>query len=176
MGAGLFWGVILIVIGLSIIFRFFFDISIMRIVFAVIIILVGIKILVGKPKVFSTGNENQVLFGERTFRASSFEQSEHNTIFGKSVFDFRDIKKLEPGRNKIEVNTVFGSTEIILPDTIAVRIKADAVFAAAQMPNGNSVAFGTINYNSDNAITASDYLYIEANVVFGDLKIRNSSY
>jgi len=173
MGAGLFWGVILIVIGLSIIFRVFFDISILRIVFAVVIILFGIKILIHKPKVFHSGEENHVFFGERIFRPNSVDQGEYNTIFGKSVYDFRDMKNLKPGKNKLEINTVFGSTEIILPDTLAVRIKADAVFAAAHMPNGNSVAFGTINYNSENAVSASDYLYIEANVVFGDLKFRN---
>lgn len=173
MGAGLFWGIILIVIGLSIIFRVFFDISIFRIVFAVVIILVGIKILIGKPKVFYHHGENQVIFGEQTFRSKNLDQNEYNTIFGKSVYDFRDIKNLEPGRNRIEVNTVFGSTEIIIPDSLPVRIKADAAFAAARMPNGNSVAFGTINYNTDNAVNANDYLYIEASVVFGDLKVRN---
>jgi predicted membrane protein len=173
MGAGLFWGIILIVIGLSIIFRVFFDISILRIVFAVAIILVGIKILIGKPKIHISHKENQVLFGERSYRTTSVDQTEYNTIFGKSVYDFRDIKKLDTGKNRIEVNTVFGSTELILPDSVPVRIKADAAFAAAQMPNGNSVAFGTINYNNEIADSASDYLYIEANVVFGDLKVRN---
>jgi predicted membrane protein len=173
MGAGLFWGIILIVIGLSIIFKVFFDISILRIVFAIVIILFGIKILIGKPKVFYHHGENQVLFGERSYKASSVEQTEYNTIFGKSVYDFRDIKNLSPGKNKLEVNTIFGSTELIVPDSIPVRIKADAAFAAARMPNGNSVAFGTVNYNSNNADTSKDYLYIEANVVFGDLKVRN---
>jgi predicted membrane protein len=173
MGAGLFWGIILIVIGLSIIFRVFFDISIMRIVFAVVIILIGIKILVGKPKFFSSHDENQVLFGERAYKATSVGQTEYNTVFGKSVYDFRDIKKLDSGKNRIEVNTVFGSTELIIPDSIPVKIKADAAFAAARMPNGNSVAFGTINYNNESADSAGDYLYIEANVVFGDLKVRN---
>jgi len=172
MGPGLFWGVVLIVIGLSIIFKVFFDISILRIVIAIIIILFGIKVLIGKPRIFTHCNKDQVVFGERIFRAGSVEQTEYNTVFGKSVYDFRNIKNLKPGRNKIEVNTVFGSTEIIISDTIAVKIKADAVFAAASMPNGNSVAFGTINYDSDSVVNASSYLYIEANVVFGDLKVR----
>jgi predicted membrane protein len=172
MGAGLFWGIILIIIGLSIIFRMFFDISVFRILIAVVIILFGIRILIGKPNLFSKHQDNQVIFGEKNVQSTPVNNSEYNTIFGKSVYDFRQISNLSPGRTKLEVNTIFGNTEIILPNNIAVKIKADAVFGSAIMPNGNTIAFGTLYYNSPESDTSSSHLYIEANVVFGSLEIK----
>jgi predicted membrane protein len=173
MGAGLFWGIILIVIGLGIIFRMIFDISIFRVIFAVLIILFGIRILIGKqPNLFSTHSENQVIFGEKNIQSTPANNTEYNTIFGKSVYDFSQINKLSPGRTKLKVNTIFGSTQILLPDSIPLKIKADAVFGSACMPDGNTMAFGTVNYNSINSDSAPSYLYIEASVVFGNLDIR----
>jgi len=172
MGTGLFWGIILIVIGLSIIFRMIFDISLFRIIIAVAIILFGIRILIGKPNLFSSHDENQVIFGEKSFHSAPVNNTEYNTIFGKSVYDFRKINNLSPGRTKLKVNTIFGGTEILLPESIPVNIKADAVFGSACMPNGNTISFGTVHYNSANSDTASSYLYIEAGVVFGSVEIK----
>jgi predicted membrane protein len=172
MGTGLFWGIILIVIGLSIIFRMIFDISIFRIIIAVAIILFGIRILIGKPNVFTSHDENQVIFGEKSVQSNLINNTEYNTIFGKSVYDFRKISNLSPGRTKLKVNTIFGSTEIILPESLPVKIKADAVFGAAIMPNGNTMSFGTVHYNSANSDSASSYLYIEGSVVFGSVDIK----
>jgi predicted membrane protein len=173
MGTGLFWGIILIVIGLSIIFRIVFNVGIFRIVIAILIILFGIKVLIGKPNLFFSHNdENQVIFGEKFVQSDPANNSEYNTIFGKSVYDFRQIISLSPGRTKIKVNTIFGDTEILLPESIPVKIKADAVFGSATMPNGNAVAFGTVKYNSENSDTSSTYLYIEGAVIFGSLEIK----
>jgi predicted membrane protein len=145
MGAGLFWGIVLIIFGLSIIF------SIFRVIFAVVIILFGIRVLIGKPNFFSTHSENQVIFGEKNVQSAPVNNTEYNTIFGKSVYDFRHIDNLSPGRTKLKVNTIFGSTQILLPDTLPVKIKADVVFGSVTMPDGNTMAFGTVNYNSLNA-------------------------
>jgi hypothetical protein len=172
MGPGLFWGIILIILGISIIFRMFFDISVFRILIAFAIILFGIRVLIGKPNLFSKNNENQVIFGDKFIQADPLTNTEYNTIFGKSVYDFRKMGSLSPGRTKITANTIFGSTELILPDSIPVKIKAEAVFGSASMPNGNTVAFGSVLYNSPGSESASDFLYIEANVVFGNLVIK----
>ena len=172
MGAGLFWGLILIIIGLSIIFRIFFDINILRIVIAVIFILIGIKILIGRPVLHTSGRENTVFFGERRNTASPVDGMDYNTVFGKTVYDLRNLDSLPDPRTRITVNTVFGNTEIWLSPALPVKIKADAVFATASMPNGNSVAFGSTAYSSHNAADSASVLEIEAHVVFGALLIK----
>lgn len=174
MGAGLFWGLILIIIGLSIIFKVIFDISIFRIVIAVVFILIGIKILIGKPilKASMSADENVVIFGERTYKTVPVHGTEYNTIFGKTIYDLRDVKKLDELHTKLTFNTIFGSSEVILPDSIPVKIKTDAVFSGAIMPNGNTIAFGTSKYSSENIMTDAQLLDIEAHVVFGAMNIR----
>jgi len=70
MGAGLFWGIILIAIGLSIIFKVIFGISIFRIVIAGAFILLGIIILIGKPVFHLHRGDQDVIFGEKTYKSS----------------------------------------------------------------------------------------------------------
>jgi len=169
MGAGLFWGIILIALGLSIIFKVIFGISIFRIVIAAAFILLGIVILIGKPSFNSKRDDRDVIFGEKKYKMSQMQNSEYNTIFGKTVYDFRDIDSLPPGKTKLKFNTIFGSTDILLPSNIPVQIKADAVFSAAKLPNGNTVAFGNASYKSASSDTSSSSLYIETSVVFGGI-------
>ncbi|MBN1599535.1 MAG: hypothetical protein JW894_14670 [Bacteroidales bacterium] len=172
MGVGLFWGIILIVIGLSIIFKVLFDIHIFRIVVAVVFILIGIKILIGKSSFSSNNDENNVFFIERTERSAPVNNGEYNTIFGRTIYDFRKIDSLPQIKTKVKFNTIFGKTEILLPTHMAVRIKADAVFSAVSLPNGNTVAFGTANYDSEETDSTKQVIIIEANAVFGGLEIR----
>ena len=172
MGAGLFWGIILIVIGLSVIFKVIFDVSIFRIVLAIAFILIGVKLLIGKPIIHHEGKNDHVIFGERSFRSNPEHGADYNTVFGKTVYDFREMDTLTDRKTKITLNTVFGSTEVILPPELPVVIKTEAVFSSARMPNGNTIAFGDANYASKVADPDSATLYIEAHVVFGGLDIR----
>jgi predicted membrane protein len=172
MGAGLFWGIILIIIGLSIILRLVFDVNIVRIVVAILFILIGVRLLVGGPVIHHQGDENQVIFGERNYNSDPVHGVEYNTIFGKTVYDFRQTKLLPEKRTRIKFNTVFGSTEVFLPPEMAVRLKADAVFATASMPNGNTVAFGSTTYESHVERTDTSLLVIDASVVFGSLIVK----
>ena len=172
MGTGLFWGIILIIIGLSIIFRVIFDVNIFRIVLAIVFILIGIKLLIGRPVFRHEGKDDHVIFGERTIRSNPLHGADYNTVFGKTVYDFRDMDKLTDRKTKITLNTVFGSTEVILPPELPVIIHADAVFSSARLPNGNTIAFGSSDYSFKSTQPDTSALYIEAHVVFGGLDIR----
>ncbi len=172
MGTGLFWGIILIVIGLSIIFKIFFDVNIFRIVLAIAFILIGVKLLIGGPFVHHQGREADVIFGEKTIRENPIHGTDYNTVFGKTIYDFRDMDTLSARKTKIKFNTVFGSTEVYLPPDLAVVIQAEAAFSSLRLPNGHNIAFGSSEYSSNKAQSDVSALYIEAHVVFGGLEIR----
>jgi predicted membrane protein len=172
MGAGLFWGAILIVLGLSLILRVFFDISVFRIIIAFVLIFIGIKLLIGKNIFNSTCDENHIFSGERVYKAMPHNNSEYNNVFSKTLYDFREVDSLKTTRTKVSFNTVFGDTEILLPKGINVQVKVDAVFASAKLPNGNTIAFGTANYTSENFDASAPQLIVEANVVFGNFDIK----
>ena len=171
MGAGLFWGLILIVIGLSIIFKVVFDISIMRIIIAVVFILIGLKILVGKSSINISSDENDVVFGDRYFSAFPTTDTEYNTIFGKSVFNFADAAIPTDKQLDLEFNTIFGNSELILPPGLPVKIKGEAVFGAAKLPNDNTAVFGSANYVSDHDSAVTHFVNIKASAVFGNIEI-----
>lgn len=173
MGAGLFWGILLIVIGLGVILRVLFEVNIFRIIAAVFFILIGIKMLIGKSLIPHEFRGNHVFFGERTERTNPVNHTEYSTVFAKTVYDFRDMKELNDKGMEISFKTAFGHTEVLIPEHIPVRIKTEAAFSSARMPDGNSTVFGTIKYNSESIDSTASVLQINANVVFGEMNIRH---
>jgi predicted membrane protein len=174
MGGNLFWGSLLIIIGITIIIKIIFhiDIPIFRIIFAFVFIFIGIRILTGsfKSKSFHK-NSNDVYFGENNFAYNKSVPKEQNIVFGRGTIDLRNIDSTSLPAD-MEINTVFGSSEILIPQYMQVRIKVDAAFSGATLPNNNTSAFGTIYYESPNFDRNKPYLNLKINVVFGNLQIR----
>ncbi len=172
MAPGLFWGILLILLGLAIILRVLFDIHIFGVFFALFIIFIGISMLVGRNWMFrphqTTGND--VIFDDRTFSETPHDGTEYNVIFGKSTYDFRNAVPANDNPLRIKINTIFGSTTVRISKDKAVRIKSDAVFGSSVMPDGNTVAFGSIGYATDSVSVGNNYLFIEAPVIFGSLR------
>ncbi|MGM0446040.1 MAG: LiaF domain-containing protein [Bacillota bacterium] len=166
---GTLLGIILILIGLSALLRSF-DINIPfgRIIIGILIIYVGIVILFG-GSVINT-DENIVMFGESNIRVGDFIEDEYNVIFGRGVIDLRDVN-LENLDNRIEINTIFGSSEVLLDSSKPIRIDASSVFGQVRLPNGNSVSFGDLKYNNITDET-NKTIYLKSSVVFGESKIR----
>jgi hypothetical protein len=50
-------------------------------------------------------------------------------------------------------------------------IRTNAAFASAEMPDGNSISFGNYSYKTKTFSPGTNYLEIEASVVFGKLSI-----
>ena len=176
MGPGIFWGVILIVLGISILFKVLFGISMFRVIIAVLFILVGVRMLIGRPAWTKKGaqiDDNTIMFGERVVQVDNLENTEYNTIFGKSVYDLRNLQDFNNLPEKVEFNAIFGQSEIYLPKNLYVKIKADAVFASVVMPNGNTAAFSTSNFESKpDSVLNNEPLQLEAHAVFGNITIK----
>lgn len=174
MGAGLFWGLLLILIGLGIVIRVVFNVNIpvVKFVIAFFFIFIGIKLLVGNFHFLNhRSDEDTTIFSESRIDGIDKEFKEHNIIFGSSTIDLRDVD-LSSGSKEINVNTIFGSCLIKLSEQTPVKIKADAVFGSARLPNGETAAFGSGNYESENFNRDTNYLYIKGDVVFGGIEIR----
>jgi hypothetical protein len=172
MGAAIFWGSILIIIGIALLIKVVFnvDFPIFKILVAFFFFFVGIRILLGSFGVFNfhTG-PNDVFFGEREYSAP-YEHSEYNVVFSKGVFDFRDVD-LSNGTQNYKISTVFGGSQIRIVDTMPVRINADAVFAGAELPDGNTAVFGNSSYTSKSYNPDSAHLFIKVDVVFGGVQV-----
>jgi predicted membrane protein len=172
MAPGLFWGVLLVLIGLAAIFRVIFNVNLFGVLFACFLIFVGVSMLIGKPWMFRGKQDENTMFEERTVTEQPRDHSEYNVIFGRSVYDFTHIRFPDNEPIRIKINTVFGNSVIKISRDTPVKIKSDAVFAGATMPDGNTVAFGTIQYATDTFGVALNHLIIDAPVVFGALQVK----
>lgn len=175
MDSGLFWGLLLIILGFSLILKvvFHIDLPVIKLLVAFFFIYLGIKILLGNfgGTMFKTG-PHDVAFGEGKFNSIIQPAKEYNVVFGKGNFDFRELQLPDSGFVEVKIETVFGGSEILLNSQIPVKIKAESVFAGTQLPNGNSAVFGTVNYESENFDEMKPYLLLKTEVVFGGVDIK----
>ena len=168
--SGIFWGMVLILLGISIIIRIVFHINLplVRIVFALILIYLGIRVLVGGSWLCS--HRNQTVFGSSTVSATQ-GSSEYQTIFGSAAIDATaDVTGDTP--EKISVTTVFGETKVTIASSVPTVVRAEAAFGSARFPDGNTVSFGETTWKN-NAAKAGDTpkRMIESNVVFGSFVV-----
>ncbi len=177
MGSSLFWGIILIIIGLSLVVKIVFNIDfpIFKLIIAFIFIYIGLKIMLGRDFCFFSCNKtkNDVVFGESNFNSPE-NGRDYNVVFSKGNFDFRNIELKASGPTKIKISTVFGDSKVFIRHDMPVRITVDAVFAGAHLPNGEKAAFGSSLYTSDSLDFNKPYLDIKAEVVFGNLQVTRT--
>ena len=173
MGAGVFWGALLIFIGLALIIRFVFnvDFPVFKVLIAGFFIYLGLRILFGSFGMFhlETG-PNDVLFSEKEF-VHPENNKEYNVVFGKGTYDFTDID-LSQGNVNVKIGTVFGATEIRIDREMPVQIIADAVFSGAELPDGNTAVFGSSTYQSESFNPDSNHLKIKLDVIFGGVEVK----
>jgi hypothetical protein len=168
--SGVFWGVILILIGVSFIVRVIFNIHfpVWRVIIAIMFIALGLQVMLGGWS-FRRGG---AVFGETKIRYdSNNENREYNVIFGRGEFDFTGIP-LSNGIRRIDVDAVFGEAVVIVDANVPVRVVANAAFASARFPDGTMVNFGNHEFTSAGFSKAENYLDIRADVAFGSLVVR----
>jgi predicted membrane protein len=172
MGNGLFWGVLLLLLGIALIIKVVFnvDFPIFKIIIGAFFIFLGLKVLFGRVLIpEGKVGPNEVIFNEREYRSPD-RGGEYNVVFGKGVYDFTKVD-LSEGDFNVEINTVFGGSVVKIDDEMPVRIEADAVFAGAELPGGNTAVFGSTYYTSDNYNSDSSSLNIKLSVVFGGSQV-----
>lgn len=169
--SGLFWGIVIILIGVSIIVKVLFhvEIPVVRIILGLVLIYFGLRIMVGGGS-SSTGSDT--VFGERTIEVRT-PQKKYATVFGKSILDLSKMEFSEKDM-KIKIDTVFGETTVLLGREYKVQIKGDAVFARSAFPDGMQANFGSHKYSDEASASsaASNSLTIKSDVVFGNLEFR----
>ncbi len=169
---GAFWGFLLVLAGILVVLNGLFHTQIptFRIVVAVVFVAVGIMILNGGFKMRGHTDQNSVIFGSSTMSPPSEVNNEYSIVLGSGIVQLKNIS-LEKGIVNIKVNTVMGSGVVELPSNMPVKISANAVFGDVRFPDGSFTSFGRNLYESDGLKTGSNYLYIDANAVFGSLRI-----
>ena len=170
MNTGVIIGIIIILLGFSILFKGF---PFFRILFGSLLIFWGISVIFGgfgRRMHWWNREPHNTIFGE-TRSSYSETDKEHNVVFGKGTFDFTSARPIN-GSKLLELHTVFGSCEVIMNKNVPYRITANSAFGEAEMPNGNSTAFGTTTYRNEAFKQDSAYIDLKIDVVFGSVKVK----
>jgi len=164
--SGIFWGIVVVLLGLSIILNVVAGVKIpfFRIFFGLLLIYWGVSLLIG-ARFHRSGT---AVFSDADIKATA--AGKQDVIFGRAAVDLSGIV-LKPGANRYEVNTVFGASVIKLDRTMPVKVAASAAFAGVKLPDGGSVAFGESGWRSPGLKEDSTYLLVKTDVVFGATEV-----
>jgi predicted membrane protein len=171
-------GIFFLLFGISILCRVFFGwhIPIFRTFWALVLIYIGVRMLFGGSWNWSNSwkvkDSENVVFDEGDFRFEKDAKNRFSTVFGSSKVDLTHAPN---DGGDVHIDTVFGETRVMIDPKQALRIRANAVFGEARMPNDDMVAFGTLNYKSPSSETTPTKLKIHANVVFGSIRFESAS-
>lgn len=174
---GIFWGLIIVFFGLSILMREVFHIHfpLARIFIGLVFIYMGCRIIAGgywrHGGRYSGGNST--IFGNADMRYES-GATDYNIIFGNGIIDLTDINTVT-GKQNIEANVIFGNGTIRINDSIPAKMEVNAVFGNAVIPDKSMNALGKSYYTTPAYRDGSPYLFIKANVVFGRLIVENGT-
>ncbi|MCF8225698.1 MAG: cell wall-active antibiotics response protein [Bacteroidales bacterium] len=172
MGTGLFWGALLLIAGIVLIIKVIFNIEIpvFKILVGIFFIFIGLKVLFGRVLIpeGKIGPE-ETIFNERIYDEPQ-NGKEYSVIFGKGVYDFTNVD-LSQGNFNVKISTVFGGTVIKIDQEMPLKIEADAVFAGAELPDGNTAVFGSSSYATESYRRDSSSLNIKLDVVFGGAQV-----
>ncbi len=165
MNPSLIWGTILVLLGLSLILKSIFHITIplVRPFFGCVLIYLGLSIMM--DPFTDAPNKKSIIFG-RSKVIGKPNVVTYNVTFGSGEIDLSDLEITGP--THITINTVLGTTSLIVPAHIPTKVRVNALVARAGLPDETLVSFGR------NVYTTSDTepnLILQANVVLGNLEV-----
>lgn len=95
------------------------------------------------------------------------------SVFGGTRIDFT-VSPLAYGETYLRVVSVFGGTEIIVPDDVAVRITGVSIFGGVDvLKRGQGGVFSVNRYETPGYDRAPRRLHIDATSIFGGAEIKN---
>ncbi|NPV00706.1 MAG: hypothetical protein HPY53_04915 [Brevinematales bacterium] len=166
--SGLFWGLLLILIGLIVVINVVFKIEIPvgRIIFGLLFVYIGLHILFGGGKkkenveVFAGGNEWTSALHEK-----------YDIVFGQKNIDLSTNINLAQGGMNIKIDTVFGESKLKIDPNMPVKIIATAVFGSVKFPNGTQAVFGDQIYTTASYKEGANSLLIKMDTIFGSTEV-----
>jgi hypothetical protein len=166
---GVFWGIVLIALGVWFLLRRYVPVHIpvFRIIVAVVFVYIGVRVLVLGPGV---RDRNTMVFTESTLPYAPGSGHDYNVIFSSGTVDLTGAPAAEQGE-RAEVNVVFGNGVLRIDASRPVHVHMSSAFGTVEAPNERSVAFGEGDYRTPSWRDGEPGLEIKATAVFGRLVI-----
>lgn len=172
------WGVIIIVVGISVFLGAVFGINIpiLKILFGLFLVYLGMKVIFGafswnfNFQAERRSSDHEAVFSKSQFQfPNTKEAKEYVTVFGSSELDLSTVDSAEV--KSLEAVTVFGESEIFVKRGTPLRIESNTVFAKTELPGRNISAFGQFFYTTPGLKDGDPALEFKVTVVFGSIKV-----
>lgn len=180
--SGIFWGLVLILIGLSIIIRIVFniDIPVFQIIIGLLLIYLGLQIVFGSSFLIPRRLDRSVIrvskrvAGERWEREVKSVQNKdgktYNIIFSTGNIDLSAIGEIKENVS-VSINVVFASAVVWPNPNIPASIKSSTVFGKTVLPD-KTVSFFGDSYSDTETERDQPVMFIEINTVFGSTEVK----
>ena len=173
---GLVIGVLVVLLGISILARVVFNVEIplFRTAVALIILFIGVRIIVGAwwPAKDVRAGEGSAVFAGQVFTPTETADThlKYSVVFGTGTVDLTHLTAEGPTRS-VQVDTIFGQSLIEVDPSIPYRVEASSAFGEARLPDRQAAVFGSATYQpTDQA--APPHLVVKVTVVFGQATVR----
>ena len=195
--SGMFWGFILILIGVLFLFQNFNMLDIGDIIstfWPLVLVAIGLKILYDRKshndEDFKTVKDT---VGSKTEDNISSDSISRNNVFGDLIINIKskkfsggsvsnvfgdvriDLSNAEVTENncKLYVNGVFGSIYIKLPSGVQAKIKANSVAGEMSIKDEtHDGLFGNIKKEDAGYAETAKHIYISSSIVFGSITVN----
>ena len=169
------WGIILIILGLALIVRTLFGISIplLRIALGLLLTYAGIGLLSGPNGSANQQDKMTITFAKDTITVTKPKKS-YDTIMGFSTIDLTNLILEDTGKTVIDIHTIMGNTIILLNPEIPTEITAQATVGNVQFPHNKAINFGIRTYKT-HGDQVETKLVINAQVILGNLEIQSKT-
>jgi predicted membrane protein len=162
-------GLIFIAIGIAFLVSHIFNVNILMVIVALILMTVGVFTIMGKRVPFNASqsvttddqvNLINIFWGtDSKLTSQAFTGGNIACIFGGVKYDLRDVQTPQGGA-KLEIECVFGGVELIVsPDT--------------QVVNQGAALLGAWENKTTSSKTVKNVIELDGMVVFGGVEIRN---
>jgi hypothetical protein len=162
-------GIIIILIGLSILFRF----PILNFIFAFVILWIGVKILSGQGKMFgSVASSTKGVLNEDTLSrvlifsglktkliTENFEGMDVVTVFSGGEIDAGSVKT-KKSKIDIDLVSVFGGLKLVIPKGWQVKSEGVGII-------------GAFNNNTDSVSKSPVTIHLRGAAIFGGVEVVN---
>jgi len=154
-----FWGLVLVFIGLTLILEAIFpiDVPTTNIILAFILIYIGICIFT--PKSSNIKSNVHIHTKNASRKAQGVEINEYSSVFGNNVID---LTKYRDKSKPVQINTVFGTSEVLLNEDEHYFFATNTVFGHTILPN---------RYTADNSDNDESKINIYIDTVFGSTTV-----
>lgn len=175
MNFAVFFGVLVVLAGVSVLLGALFHIHfpLVRTAFALLLVFFGVRILVGAwgPRSAELASAGSAVMSDLHFAPTQAAPSfKYDVIFGRGVIDLTRLPKPERPM-LVEVNAIFGSALVTIDPAWSIVVEGSSAFGEVRMPDQSMTAFGTARYRPRGQERDAALVQVRCNAVFGSCQI-----